>query len=90
MTSIDKIGDGVVQQGRGFTLIPIEYKAIVFRPFVGEVLDAVVQNVTKIGIFAAAGAFQIFISVYVSAAIAAIAIHHRFMTGGATKLPIRR
>ncbi|KFO72581.1 DNA-directed RNA polymerase II subunit RPB7, partial [Cuculus canorus] len=34
--------------GRGFVLYPVKYKAIVFRPFKGEVVDAVVTQVNKV------------------------------------------
>ena len=48
MTSIDNIGSGVIQPGRGYVVYPVKYKAIVFRPFKGEVLDAVVTQVSKV------------------------------------------
>ncbi|XP_036151617.1 DNA-directed RNA polymerase II subunit RPB7 isoform X1 [Myotis myotis] len=47
VTTIDNIGAGVIQPGRGFVLYPVKYKAIVFRPFKGEVVDAVVTQVNK-------------------------------------------
>uniref|UniRef100_A0A8C5J890 DNA-directed RNA polymerase subunit n=1 Tax=Junco hyemalis TaxID=40217 RepID=A0A8C5J890_JUNHY len=48
VTTIDNIGAGVIQPGRGFVLYPVRYKAIVFRPFKGEVVDAVVTQVNKV------------------------------------------
>ena len=48
MTTIDNIGAGFIQPGRGFVVYPVKYKAIVFRPFKGEVLDAVVTQVNKV------------------------------------------
>ena len=48
MTTIDNIGAGLIQPGRGFVVYPVKYKAIVFRPFKGEVLDAVVTQVNKV------------------------------------------
>jgi DNA-directed RNA polymerase subunit E'/Rpb7 len=48
VTTIDNIGDGLIQPGRGFVVYPVKYKAIVFRPFKGEVLDAVVTQVNKV------------------------------------------
>ncbi|KAA0190890.1 hypothetical protein HAZT_HAZT005250 [Hyalella azteca] len=62
VTTIDDIGSGMVQPGRGFVLYPIKYKAIVFRPFKGEVLDAIVSQVNKIGLFCEIGPMQCFIS----------------------------
>ena len=45
VTTIDTIGAGLIQPGQGFVVYPVKYKAIVFRPFKGEVLDAVVTQV---------------------------------------------
>lgn len=50
VTTIDNIGAGVIQPGRGFVLYPVKYRAIVFRPFKGEVVDAVVTQVNKVWI----------------------------------------
>ena len=50
VTTIDNIGAGVIQPGRGFVLYPVRYKAIVFRPFKGELVDAVVTQVNKVGV----------------------------------------
>ena len=47
VTTIDNIGAGLIQPGQGFVVYPVKYKAIVFRPFKGEVLDAVVTQVIK-------------------------------------------
>ena len=49
VTTIDNIGLGAIQPGRGFALYPVKYKAIVFRPFKGEVTDAIVTQVNKVG-----------------------------------------
>ncbi|XP_062510507.1 DNA-directed RNA polymerase II subunit RPB7 [Corticium candelabrum] len=62
VTTIDNIGVGFVQPGQGFVKYPIKYKAIVFRPFKGEVLDAVVTQVNKVGLFTEAGPLTCFIS----------------------------
>lgn len=48
VTTIDNIGAGTIQPSRGFVVYPVKYKAIVFRPFKGEVLDAVVTQVNKV------------------------------------------
>lgn len=48
VTTIDNIGAGHIQPSRGFVIYPVKYKAIVFRPFKGEVLDAVVTQVNKV------------------------------------------
>eukprot|EP00116_Pleurobrachia_bachei_P002609 sb/3462871/ len=36
VTTIDHIGNGVIDQGQGSVNFPVKYKAIVFRPFKGE------------------------------------------------------
>jgi DNA-directed RNA polymerase II subunit RPB7 len=48
VTTIDNIGAGIIQPGQGFVIYPVKYKAIVFRPFKGEVLDAIVTQVNKV------------------------------------------
>lgn len=48
VTAIDSIGAGLIQPGQGFVVYPVKYKAIVFRPFKGEVLDAIVTQVNKV------------------------------------------
>lgn len=48
VTTIDSIGAGLIQPGQGFVVYPVKYKAIVFRPFKGEVLDAIVTQVNKV------------------------------------------
>ena len=50
VTTIDNIGAGIIQPGQGFVVYPVKYKAIVFRPFKGEVLDAIVTQVNKVQI----------------------------------------
>uniref|UniRef100_A0A667IHI0 DNA-directed RNA polymerase subunit n=1 Tax=Lynx canadensis TaxID=61383 RepID=A0A667IHI0_LYNCA len=49
VTTIDNIG-------------AVKYKAIVFRPFKGEVVDAVVTQVNKVGLFTEIGPMSCFIS----------------------------
>eukprot|EP01103_Thecamoeba_quadrilineata_P010111 TRINITY_DN2098_c0_g1_i1.p1 TRINITY_DN2098_c0_g1~~TRINITY_DN2098_c0_g1_i1.p1 ORF type:complete len:118 (-),score=20.35 TRINITY_DN2098_c0_g1_i1:133-486(-) len=53
---------GKVQEGTGFVSFPVTYTAIVFRPFKGEVVDAVVTQVNKMGFFAEVGPLQVFVS----------------------------
>ncbi len=48
VTHIEDIGAGLIQPGQGFVVYPVKYKAIVFRPFKGEVLDAVVTQVLSL------------------------------------------
>eukprot|EP01089_Gocevia_fonbrunei_P020815 TRINITY_DN7835_c0_g1_i1.p1 TRINITY_DN7835_c0_g1~~TRINITY_DN7835_c0_g1_i1.p1 ORF type:complete len:171 (-),score=25.13 TRINITY_DN7835_c0_g1_i1:32-544(-) len=62
VTSIEKVGLGKITEGTAMVTFPVTYKAIVFRPFRNEVLDAVVTNVNKMGFMAEAGPLQIFVS----------------------------
>jgi len=48
VTTIDHVGAGLIQPGQGFVLYPVKFRAIVFRPFKGQVLDAVVTQVNKV------------------------------------------
>merc|ERR1712021_220040 len=59
---IDSIGDGEILSGRGLCRFPIKYKAIVFRPFKGEVVDGVVTQVNKVGLMVDVGPMGCFIS----------------------------
>ena len=47
VTDIGKIGKGKIREGTGSAVFHIEYTCLVFRPFKGEVLDAVVTSVNK-------------------------------------------
>ncbi|CAG0917009.1 unnamed protein product [Notodromas monacha] len=62
VTTIDDIGSGLIEPGRGFVVYPVKYKAIVFRPFKGEVVDAIVVQVNKVGLFTQVGPLSCFIS----------------------------
>ncbi|KAM7540933.1 hypothetical protein Aperf_G00000037852 [Anoplocephala perfoliata] len=64
VTNIEHIGAGILLPNRGFVQYHIVYRAIVFRPFKGEVIDAIVTQVNKVGVFAEAGPLNIFISKY--------------------------
>jgi DNA-directed RNA polymerase II subunit RPB7 len=46
--SIDFIGKGIIQDSYGYAIFDIKYKAIVLKPFKGEVVDAVVSGVNKV------------------------------------------
>jgi DNA-directed RNA polymerase II subunit RPB7 len=48
VVSILDIGKGVVLAGAGLAEFVTRYRAIVFKPFKGEVVDGVVDNVTKV------------------------------------------
>ncbi|KAJ0083593.1 hypothetical protein Patl1_31248 [Pistacia atlantica] len=59
ITGVDNIGKGRIRDGTGFVTFPVKYQCVVFRPFKGEILEAVV---TMMGFFAEAGPVQIFVS----------------------------
>ncbi|KAG8760159.1 DNA-directed RNA polymerase II subunit [Serendipita sp. 396] len=56
------VGPGVVLPGSGQAEFRIRYKAIVFKPFKGEVLDGVVTNVLRAGFFVEVGPLRCFVS----------------------------
>lgn len=54
VVSILDIGKGMVLAGSGQAEFVTRYRAIVFKPFKGQVVDGVVNNVTKVRIHAIA------------------------------------
>ncbi|GFR52515.1 hypothetical protein Agub_g15072 [Astrephomene gubernaculifera] len=63
VTKVDDIGRGRIRQDQsGFATFEVTYGCIVCRPYKGEVLDAVVTNVNKMGFFAQAGPLQLFVT----------------------------
>ena len=50
VVSISDIGKGMVVPGNGQAEFITRYRAIVFKPFKGEVVDGVVHNVTRVRI----------------------------------------
>ncbi|PRQ26236.1 putative DNA-directed RNA polymerase [Rosa chinensis] len=62
ITGIENIGKGLIVNGTRFASFPVRYQCVVCRPFKGEILEAVVTMVNKMGFFAEAGPVQIFVS----------------------------
>jgi DNA-directed RNA polymerase II subunit RPB7 len=58
----DNIGEGKVQDGSGDVVFLISYKALVFMPYKGEVLDAVVTQILEVGFTAAVGPMSLFVA----------------------------
>lgn len=58
----DDIPPGELDEVTGFAVFRVRYQAVVFRPFKGEVLDAIVTRTTPFGFFAAAGPLNVFVS----------------------------
>ncbi|KAK1392963.1 hypothetical protein POM88_012019 [Heracleum sosnowskyi] len=54
--------NGMIRDGTGFVTFPVKYQCVVFRPFKGEILEAVVTMVNKMRFFAEAGPVQFFVS----------------------------
>ena len=48
VVSISDIGKGMVFSGKGEAEFITRYRAIMFKPFKGEVADGVVHNVTRV------------------------------------------
>lgn len=57
---IEKIENGIVNQ-QGEALFTVSFKALVFRPIKGEVLDGIVDGIARVGIELSVGALKIFI-----------------------------
>ena len=53
---------GRIDPQTGLAVFQIEYQAVVYRPFKGEVVDAEVSRVTQHGFFAESGPLTIFVS----------------------------
>ena len=65
VTTVDSVSKGRVMEGTGMATFTVKYRAIVFRPFKGEVLDAIVTQVNQMGFFAEIGPLQVFVSNHV-------------------------
>lgn len=63
MLKMQSCGVGKIRSdGTGYATFTVQYQAIVCRPYKGEVVDAVVTSVNKMGFFADAGPLNIFVS----------------------------
>ncbi|KAG2219472.1 hypothetical protein INT45_010392, partial [Circinella minor] len=62
VVSLLNISKGKILPGVGLAEFKVKYQAIVFKPYKGEVLDAVVTTVNKMGFFADVGPLQVFVS----------------------------
>ncbi|KAG9241537.1 hypothetical protein BJ878DRAFT_545146 [Calycina marina] len=57
-----EVSEGKILPGSGLAEFTVGYKAVVWRPFKGETVDAIVKSVNGMGFFADAGPLPIFIS----------------------------
>lgn len=64
-----EISSGRVVPGSGFAEYTVLYRAIVWKPFKGETVDAIVSSVKQQGIFADVGPLPVFISKHVGFAL---------------------
>ncbi|WFD17192.1 DNA-directed RNA polymerase II subunit [Malassezia arunalokei] len=62
VVSILDVGQGKIMPGTGLAEFRSRYQAIVLKPFNGEVIDAKITNVNKMGFFAEVGPLSIFVS----------------------------
>ncbi|OXG42771.1 DNA-directed RNA polymerase II subunit RPB7 [Cryptococcus neoformans var. grubii Br795] len=64
--TITDIGEGKIIPSTGQAKFKTRYTAIVMKPFKGEVVDAKVVNVNKMGFFAMVGPLQVFVSCHLT------------------------
>lgn len=60
------MGKGRIIPGDGSAEFEVKYRAVVWRPFKGEVVDGIVSNVQQLGVLVDVGPLTVFISHYVS------------------------
>jgi len=58
----DQIKSGIIESNSGNVVFTVKYTALLLRPFVNEVLDAVVSQCNPLGFFAFVGPLRIFVS----------------------------
>jgi DNA-directed RNA polymerase II subunit RPB7 len=58
----DQTRTGVIEHQTGNVPVTVRYQALLLRPFINEVLDAVVATCNNLGFFAYAGPLRIFVS----------------------------
>lgn len=59
---VDEISDPVLVPGTGMAKYTLAYRAIVWRPFRGEVVDGMVSSVVSNGFFVDVGALNVFVA----------------------------
>mmetsp|Transcript_1697 Transcript_1697/g.5487 ORF Transcript_1697/g.5487 Transcript_1697/m.5487 type:complete len:173 (+) Transcript_1697:72-590(+) len=58
----DHVGMGIVDEETSFAHFSVRFRAIVCRPFKGEIVDGIVTSVSQQGIIVEVGPFQVFVS----------------------------
>ena len=64
--SVDDVSEPKIAPGTGFAQYNVGYRAIVWRPFRGEVVDGLVSSVVNNGFFVDVGGLSVFVSKAVS------------------------
>jgi DNA-directed RNA polymerase II subunit RPB7 len=59
---IQETSSGRIIPGSGVSEFTLTYRAVVWRPFKGETVDAIVSSVNKVGFFADVGPLSVFVS----------------------------
>ncbi|XP_056688946.1 DNA-directed RNA polymerase II subunit RPB7-like [Spinacia oleracea] len=69
VTGIEDIGKGlgcvwalIRDNGTAFVTFPVKFKCLVFRPFKGEIVEAVITMVNRMGFFTEVSPVQVFVS----------------------------
>jgi DNA-directed RNA polymerase subunit E'/Rpb7 len=62
VTEVNNSGKGIIQEGTGYAVFPVTFTCIVMRPFKNEIFEAVVTNVTRMGIYAEIGPMVVLVS----------------------------
>lgn len=66
IVDVEDISEPKLQPGTGMAVYHLHYRAIVWRPFRGEVVDGLVSSVVNNGFFVDVGALSVFVSKAVS------------------------
>jgi len=63
VTAMNEISQGKIRQdGSGLATYKVQYECVALRPFKEEVVDMVVDSVSKMGFFGKVGPMQVFVS----------------------------
>lgn len=56
---------GMVQPGTGHVKVPVQYRALVFKPLTGEVMDTIITECLPLGIMCTCGPLKCFVTLKV-------------------------
>jgi DNA-directed RNA polymerase II subunit RPB7 len=66
---VEDISEAKIMPGTGMAMYNISYRAIIWQPFRGEVVDGLVSSVVNNGFFVDVGGLSVFVSKAVSLAV---------------------